>query len=124
MAQTAFRFDDQRMPPRKRPFQPPPRPRPNFIHAWRKSRGFTLEQLAERTGLSVSTISAIETGRAGYSRDSLEAMAVVLNCEPGDLLSRPPEAARTDDFDDLVRGMSEDERRRIIGAIKLMTGRD
>lgn len=85
----------------------------------------TLEDLAERTGLSVSTLSSIETGRSGYSRDSLEAIGVALDAEPGDLLSRPPTAKGSDDdLERLLSTMTDDERRRVIGAIKLMTGRE
>lgn len=62
----------------------------HFIRAWRKYRGLTQEQLAERVDLSTSSISQLETGEQGYSQGTLEALADALNCEPGDLLIRNP----------------------------------
>jgi transcriptional regulator with XRE-family HTH domain len=64
--------------------------RRHFIKEWRKSRGLTQEQLAERIGVAVSTISQLETGKQGYSQPTLEAIADALGCEPADLLMRNP----------------------------------
>ena len=61
-----------------------------FFRAWRKHRGLTQEQLAERLGVSVPAISQLERGKQGFSAESLAKMAVVLECEPGDLLSCDP----------------------------------
>lgn len=66
-------------------------PRPTFFfRAWRRYRGLTQEALAERVGLSTSSISQIETGTQGFTDSTLIAFAEALNCEPGDLLSRDP----------------------------------
>lgn len=69
--------------------KPTPRHR-HFIKQWRKYRGLTQERLAERIGLSVSSISQLETGKQDYSQSTLEALADALQCEPGDLLMRNP----------------------------------
>ena len=61
-----------------------------FFRAWRKHRGLTQEQLAERVEMSVSSISQLETGKQGFSEDTLLSLAEALSCEPGDLLSRDP----------------------------------
>lgn len=61
-----------------------------FFRAWRKYRGLTQEQLAERVDMSVSSISQLETGKQGFTDTTLLAIADALNCEPGDLLSRDP----------------------------------
>ncbi|MCW5720845.1 MAG: helix-turn-helix transcriptional regulator [Devosia sp.] len=61
-----------------------------FFRAWRRHRGLTQEQLAERVDMSVSSISQLETGKQGFSDDTLLALADALSCEPGDLLSRDP----------------------------------
>lgn len=60
------------------------------MFAWRKYRGFTQETIADLAGLSVGTISNIETGQDGFSRESLYAVAKALDVEPGWLLSRDP----------------------------------
>jgi transcriptional regulator with XRE-family HTH domain len=49
-----------------------------------------LEDLAERAMLSVGTVSQIETGKQGYSRESLEAIAKALETRPGFLLELDP----------------------------------
>lgn len=78
--------------------RPPPRtkkPRPgapaNFIALWRQRLGdITQEALAERMHSSAATISRIENGAVGYSRKSLEGIAVALSIPAGYLLSRNP----------------------------------
>jgi transcriptional regulator with XRE-family HTH domain len=64
--------------------------RRHFIREWRKHRGLTQEQLAERIDVAVSTISQLETNKQGYSQATLEALAWALQCEPADLLMRDP----------------------------------
>lgn len=67
-----------------------PQRRRHFIKEWRKFRGLTQEQLAERVGVAVSSISQLETMKQGYSQPTLEAIADALQCEPADLLMRKP----------------------------------
>ena len=61
-----------------------------FFRAWRKYRQLTIEQLADRVDMSVSSISQLERGLQGFSDTTLLALAEALMCEPGDLLSRDP----------------------------------
>lgn len=63
---------------------------PQFIREWRKYRGFTLERLAEKIGMSPGNLSNIETNKTPYDRDNLHAIAVALDCELADLLTRDP----------------------------------
>lgn len=65
------------------------RPR-HFIREWRKHRGLTQEQLAERMGVARSYISHIENGKRRYDQPFLEAAADALRTSPGDLLQRDP----------------------------------
>jgi transcriptional regulator with XRE-family HTH domain len=64
--------------------------RKHFIRQWRLFRGLTQERLAERVGLSISSISQLESGDQGYRQETLEALADALNTEPGNLLMRNP----------------------------------
>jgi DNA-binding Xre family transcriptional regulator len=71
--------------------------RPTFIRAWRKYRDeMSLEKLAERLtnevgyAISEGQLSRIERLDQPYTQDLLEALAVVLNCGPEDLLMRDP----------------------------------
>jgi transcriptional regulator with XRE-family HTH domain len=63
---------------------------PNYIRPWRKHRGLTLEQLAERLHMHHSALSKIERGKRPYNQDLLERIAEELSCEPVDLLIRNP----------------------------------
>jgi len=62
----------------------------HFIREWRKYRGLTLEQLAERVDLSHGALSQLERGVINYTQPTLEALASALNCEPADLLTGDP----------------------------------
>jgi transcriptional regulator with XRE-family HTH domain len=62
----------------------------HFIREWRKHRGLTQEQLAERIGTTKASISRIETGEQPYTQDFLEACADALMTEPGSLVMRNP----------------------------------
>ena len=61
-----------------------------FLREWRKHRGITQEQLAERLDIDRTIISKIETGKLDYHQHFLEAAAAALACEPADLLVRDP----------------------------------
>jgi transcriptional regulator with XRE-family HTH domain len=83
------------MPRKARP-HPKPARRPTHIRAWRKHRGLTLAQLADRLAVELEVditegqISRIERGETPYSQDILEALASALRCQPADLLVRDP----------------------------------
>ena len=62
----------------------------HFIRAWRKHRGLTQAQLADRIGIDRSYLSNIETGRRRYDQPFLEAAADALRCAPADLIMRDP----------------------------------
>ncbi len=61
-----------------------------YIKAWRKYRGLTQEQLADKIDMSNSNLSRIESGAVRYTSDSLELIASALGVGVADLLSRDP----------------------------------
>lgn len=63
-----------------------------YLREWREFRGFSVEGLAERAGVSPGLISQIENRKSAGSPDSLEKLAKVLDCDPGELLDIKPEA--------------------------------
>ena len=67
--------------------------KPHYIREWRKHRGLTQEQLAERIGIARSYLTKIERGSRRYDQPLLEAAAEALRCEPGDIIMRDPTAA-------------------------------
>lgn len=97
---------------------PKPQMRRHYVREWRKFRGLTQEQLAERTPFTAGAISQLETGRTRYTQEMLEALAFALDCRPGDLLNRDPnkEGAVVDLFD----GLSDEDRRRAILMIQAL----
>jgi transcriptional regulator with XRE-family HTH domain len=64
--------------------------RRTFFKEWRKYRGLTLEEAAERSGMTAGNISAMERGAQGYTQDGLEALALAYSTEPGLLLNADP----------------------------------
>lgn len=69
-----------------------------FFRAWRKHRRLTQEQVAERVGLAVSSISQIESGKQGFTERTLASFAAALDVTAGDLLSRDPRTAGDPEF--------------------------
>lgn len=63
---------------------------PHFIREWRKFRGMTQEQLAERIGISRPHLSKIEKNARKYDQAFLEAAAQELRATPADLIMRDP----------------------------------
>lgn len=64
--------------------------KPHYFREWRKHRGLTQEQLAERIGIARSYLTKIERGDRHYAQPFLEAAAEALRCEPSDLINRDP----------------------------------
>ena len=57
-------------------------------------RRMTLTQLAERVDITLANLSILKTGKARAIRFStLEAICVVLSCQPGDLLEFEPDSS-------------------------------
>lgn len=71
-----------RLKPERRPW--------TLLKKWRKFRGLNQERLAGRLDMATASISQLETGKTGYTQDTLERLAVALDCQPADLLMRDP----------------------------------
>ncbi|GAA5154613.1 cupin domain-containing protein [Microbacterium pseudoresistens] len=57
------------------------------VRSYRKARGLTLRQLAEKTGLSAAFLSLAERGLSAFALTSLRAIATALEVETNDLLT-------------------------------------
>lgn len=64
--------------------------RKTYIREWRKHRHLTLEQLAARLDMTASHLSMLETGKRGYTQETLERIAEALATDPASLLMRNP----------------------------------
>lgn len=60
----------------------------HHIREWRKGRGLTLEQTAERIGMSHQNLGRIERGLVPVNDELLELLAEALNCTIADLWAR------------------------------------
>jgi putative transcriptional regulator len=70
---------------------PPEEPHEIEVHLDRvlAERGMTLTQLAEEVGVTIVNLSVLKNGRARAIRFStLSRICQVLDCQPGDLLTR------------------------------------
>lgn len=77
------------MPPRIG-YKHPSQRRRTFIRQWREHRGYSQEKLAAILDTSGSIISRIESGKAPYTQDVLEALAEALSTDVASLLMRDP----------------------------------
>lgn len=60
-----------------------------YLRFWRELYGVTLEELSDKTGYPVGTLSLCERGKRNVPIPILEAIARVLGREPSDLLKDP-----------------------------------
>ncbi|WP_295669219.1 helix-turn-helix transcriptional regulator [uncultured Mucilaginibacter sp.] len=55
-------------------------------------RKMSLTELSERVGITMANLSILKTGKAKAIRfETLEAICLVLNCQPGDILEFIPD---------------------------------
>lgn len=70
-----------------------------YLKQWRKWRGYTQDEAVDRLAAlddphipqTSASLSRLENGKQSYTQRSLEALAEVYQCEPGELFSPPPE---------------------------------
>lgn len=105
----------QQMPPRKQY-------RRTFIRQWRKFRGLTLEQLADRIDMKASSLSYLERGQSAYTQGTLEALAEALMTSVPSLLSVDPN--KEGEVVDLLRMIDDRNRDQAIRVLRALTGTD
>lgn len=91
-----------------------------FLKEWRKYRGLTQDQLADRADLSKGFISNLESGGREYTQATLEQLAEALRCEPADLLMRDP--SKADSLWSIYDALSPPERQQAVQLIRVITG--
>lgn len=96
----------------------PPKAR-HFIREWRKYRGYTLEQLADRVGVTHGALSQLERGLTNYTQPMLEALAGALSCEPADLIMRDPTSDIWSIYDTL-KALPKNDREKVVAIIDVL----
>lgn len=91
----------------------------NKIRKLRKNNNFTLKELSERSGLSVSFISDIENGRRIPRLENLDKLSKALNVDISYLIDRKNNKNSKDNKDGV-----DDDIRRIERARNKMTAKD
>ena len=91
----------------------------HFVREWRQYRKLTLEQLAERVGVTHGALSQLERGLTNYTQPMLEKLAFALLCEPADLIMRDPNSDTWSILDE-VRGLPDADVHRIAAIIQAM----
>jgi transcriptional regulator with XRE-family HTH domain len=81
----------------------------NYIRAWREYRGYSQEHVASLMGerTTKGTISQYETGARDLTTAKLRRLAVILECEAGDLIDHHPHDVPPDIRDLRLRASKE-----------------
>lgn len=66
-----------------------PSPR-HFLRQWRKFRGYTLEHVAERVGMTHQNLGKIERGKVPFNETLLDLLADIYRTDRGSLIMRDP----------------------------------
>lgn len=99
----------------------PKKRRKTFIKEWRVYRRFTQEALAEKIDMTGPNLSLIERGLQNYTQETLEGLAIALECEPADLLTRAP--ADPEGLWKIWDDAAPEQRRQIVDLAKVVTRR-
>lgn len=100
--------------------------KPTYIRAWRRKRGFTLDQMVGRLAeLGVETtgasLSRIERGEQPYNQDILEPIAEALSVGRDDLLENNPELPEAEVID-FLHHLDAKEAKQAVTVLKAMFG--
>jgi transcriptional regulator with XRE-family HTH domain len=89
----------------------------NNLRAWREYRGYTVAELAKRSGLGVQTVADLESGAAELSAKLLGQLAPALSTTKGFLLDIDPNDTDPTIFD-AVRSIPKDRRGQALEILK------
>jgi transcriptional regulator with XRE-family HTH domain len=89
----------------------------NNLRAWREYRGYTVAELAKRSGLGVQTVTDLESGAAELSAKLLGQLAPALSTTKGFLLDIDPNETDPTIFD-AVRSIPKDRRGQALEILK------
>ena len=90
---------------------------PNNLRSWREYNGFTIAQLAKKSGLGAQTITELESGASDLSSKLLNALAPALNTTPGYILDHDPDEIDPK-FLDALRSIPKDRRVQALEILK------
>jgi transcriptional regulator with XRE-family HTH domain len=91
--------------------------RPNNLRAWREHRGFTVAQLAKKSGVSAQTITGVESGEMDLSVKLLNKLADALSVTSGYVLDHEPGDADPTIFE-TVKAIPKERRGQALEILK------
>jgi transcriptional regulator with XRE-family HTH domain len=94
---------------------------PNNLRAWREHRGFTVADLAKRSGLGAQTINEIEAGSIDLSTKVLTPLAKALNTTGGFIVDFTPDQANPELFD-AVAAVPKERQAQALEILKTFRG--
>jgi len=100
-----------------------PTHQPTLLRVWRVHRNLTQSALAERVGVSVATISRLESQKQGYTQSVLEALAEALLCDPADIISRRP-GEPNDEVQRILSRAGKEKSGQILRVVRAMLAED
>ena len=91
----------------------------NFLRVLRKSRGLTLQQVAEKVGTTNQHVSFHENGRRKLNWDWIQRYANALECHPSDITNGPGAEVRAENDEERTllekfRNLSEPEKKAML----------
>lgn len=95
----------------------------HFLREWRKHKGYTLEHIAERVGMTHQNLGKIERGKVPYSQNLLEDLAEIYGTEPGQLVMFNPLSMASPFSEDpwsLLQALDPPQRRQAVEVIKAL----
>ena len=90
----------------------------NNIHAYRKLRNLSQEQLAERLDISIKHLSTLETGKVFASAELIETIALVLEVSVSALFYSPEEKSLDDSDISKIEKILDEESAKAVQNIK------
>lgn len=88
-----------------------------FLRAYRKKAGKTLEEVAEKMGLTHGQLSKIERGGQPYSQHVLEVAAKEYGTTVAAILTRPPDAA---DIFTEIETLTDEEKQQALRVVRAL----
>jgi transcriptional regulator with XRE-family HTH domain len=90
---------------------------PHHLREWREHRGFTVADLAKKSGLGVQTIAALESGTMELSMKLLHTLADALGTTAGRIVDNDPNDIDPSIFD-TVRAIPKERRGQALEILK------
>lgn len=88
----------------------------HFLRQWRKFRGYTLEGVAERVGMTHQNLGKIERGKVPYNETLLGILAEIYRTDRGSLIMRDPSVR--DAFWSIYDQLAAPERERLVERVE------